>query len=201
MENDSIDTAHCPPAKNTLAQVVSPPGTFLEEELVERGMTQSHLAKLLVISEKSLSLIINGKQALAAETALKLEALWGISAQFWLNMETRYRLRLGEDSDAVRAKAVRARLARLVSLSELEKKAKIPKWLDSKALEALACNVLGVTSLDEAERMAIPIKFNPGLRLRHPKIFTPTDQSVCGSSYICPRLLQPLFPKHLPKRA
>ena len=41
--------------------------------------------------------IVHGKRGITADTALRLERYFGVSAQFWLNLQTRYELDLAED--------------------------------------------------------------------------------------------------------
>ena len=38
--------------------------------------------------------IVNGKKAITADTALELEKVLGIDAQYWTNLESRYRMTL-----------------------------------------------------------------------------------------------------------
>lgn len=66
------------------------PGEVLREELAERGVTQTQLAKWMGISVSLLNEIINGKRDISAEYALLLEAALGIDADFWLNMQRSY---------------------------------------------------------------------------------------------------------------
>ena len=66
------------------------PGEVLREELAERGITQTQLAKRMGISVSLLNEIINGKRDISAEYALLLEAALGIDADFWLNMQRSY---------------------------------------------------------------------------------------------------------------
>jgi plasmid maintenance system antidote protein VapI len=40
----------------------------------------------------------HNKRSITADTALRLEKFFGISAQFWLNLQTRYDLEVSEDS-------------------------------------------------------------------------------------------------------
>ena len=73
-------------------QVATHPGELLAEELSERGMTQSALAKATGRPFKAINEIINGKKAITAETALQLESTLGISARTWMNLQTTYDL-------------------------------------------------------------------------------------------------------------
>ena len=79
------------PAAPTL-EVAAHPGGLLAEELAERGMTQSALAKATGRPFKAVNEIVNGKKAITAETALQLESALGISARTWMNLQTTYDL-------------------------------------------------------------------------------------------------------------
>ncbi len=66
------------------------PGEVLREELAERGVTQTQLAKKMGISVSLLNEIVNGKRNISVEYALLLEAALGIDADFWLNLQQAY---------------------------------------------------------------------------------------------------------------
>ncbi len=73
--------------------IAIPPGEYLAEEIEARGITQKELAKKMRRPLNAINEIINGKKAITAETALQLEeAMPGIPAKFWLNLETDYQL-------------------------------------------------------------------------------------------------------------
>ena len=71
-----------------------PPGELLEEELEARGMTQRELAARLGRPAQTINEIIKAKKAITPDTALGLEAVLGIDAQYWLNLESDYRMTL-----------------------------------------------------------------------------------------------------------
>jgi HTH-type transcriptional regulator / antitoxin HigA len=73
--------------------IAIPPGEYLAEEIATRGLSQKELAKRMGRPLNAINEIINGKKAITAETALQLEDVMPeISARFWLNLETDYRL-------------------------------------------------------------------------------------------------------------
>ncbi len=72
--------------------VAMPPGETIRENMQHLGMKQKELAVRLGMSTKHLSNIINGKEPITYETALKLETVIGPTAQFWMNLETNYQL-------------------------------------------------------------------------------------------------------------
>lgn len=64
------------------------PGEMLNEEFVKPlGITQMELAKAIGISFQSVNAIVNQRRGITPDTALRLEQLFGASAQFWLNLQ------------------------------------------------------------------------------------------------------------------
>lgn len=74
-----------------------PPGELLAEELAARGMTRDELARRMGRSRRTVSAIVTGREAITAETALRLERALGIAAPLWVGLERRYRLALATD--------------------------------------------------------------------------------------------------------
>jgi len=70
------------------------PGEILQEELEARNWTQKHLAELMNRPIQLVNNIINGRSGISSETALDLAAIFGTSAQFWMNLDSSYRLTL-----------------------------------------------------------------------------------------------------------
>ena len=66
----------------------SHPGEMLKEEfLVPLGMTQRELSRRLRVSYPRLNELIHGRRGVTPDTALRLEQLLGVEAQFWLNLQ------------------------------------------------------------------------------------------------------------------
>ncbi len=70
------------------------PGDLIKEELEERGWTQEDLAEILGRTTAGVNEIITGKRGITVDTAKGLGEALGTGAQFWLNMESAYRLSL-----------------------------------------------------------------------------------------------------------
>ncbi len=70
---------------------VVPPGEILSEYLDSLGMTQRDLAARTGLTPKTINEIVQGKAAITADTALKLERVVGRPAHFWQNLESLYR--------------------------------------------------------------------------------------------------------------
>lgn len=64
------------------------PGEMLLEEFLKPlGMTQRALAERLDVSYPRVNELIHGKRGVTPDTALRLERLFGMEAQFWLNLQ------------------------------------------------------------------------------------------------------------------
>ena len=70
-------------------------GTILKEYLAAKNIFQEDVARITNSSTRHVSCVINGKQKLSYEFALKLEKVFpDIKAEFWLDIEQYYRLNL-----------------------------------------------------------------------------------------------------------
>jgi len=72
------------------------PGRILKRELGARGVSANKLALALHVPSGRITSILNGKRAITPETALRLGHYFGSSAQFWMNLQTRYDLTVAE---------------------------------------------------------------------------------------------------------
>ena len=71
------------------------PGEILREDFLEPlGISINQLSRDLSVPPNRISEIVNGKRAITADTALRLQRYFGIEAQFWLNLQTEYDLRI-----------------------------------------------------------------------------------------------------------
>ena len=113
---------------NIMPARVPSPGNVLAMELEAREWSQSDLAALMDRPEQLISEIINAKKQITPETALELSEALGTSAEFWMNLESSYRLHLARQQQGPNqsATARRARLRELAPYIELRKLG----WLD-----------------------------------------------------------------------
>ena len=70
------------------------PGEHLAEELKELGMSAAELARRLAVPTNRVTGILNGQRAITGDTALRLAHFFGTSAEFWLNLQSLYELRI-----------------------------------------------------------------------------------------------------------
>jgi antitoxin HigA-1 len=69
------------------------PGEILLEEFIKPlGVTQSELAERLGISRVRLSEIVREQRGVTPDTALRLEKVLGMSADFWLGLQMKWDL-------------------------------------------------------------------------------------------------------------
>lgn len=72
------------------------PGEHLSEELETLKMTAAELARQLKVPTNRITEILKGRRAITGDTALRLGHFFGTSAEFWLNLQTLFELRLAE---------------------------------------------------------------------------------------------------------
>jgi len=72
------------------------PGEHLAEELKELGMSAAGLARNLDVPTNRITGILNGQRAITGDTALRLAHFFGTSAEFWLNLQSIYDLRIAQ---------------------------------------------------------------------------------------------------------
>ena len=72
------------------------PGEHLAEELKELGMSAAELARKLDVPTNRVTGILNGQRGITGDTALRLAHFLGTSAEFWLNLQSLYELRIAQ---------------------------------------------------------------------------------------------------------
>jgi addiction module HigA family antidote len=71
------------------------PGEILREDFMEpMGLSINRLARDIVVPPNRISEIVNGKRTITADTALRLQRYFRVEAQFWLNLQSEYDLRM-----------------------------------------------------------------------------------------------------------
>ncbi|OQY28759.1 MAG: addiction module antidote protein, HigA family [Candidatus Cloacimonetes bacterium 4572_55] len=72
-----------------------PPGEILREDfMIPYEISINQLGRDLDVPPNRISGIVNGKHSITADTALRLECYFGVEAQFWLNLQSEYDLRI-----------------------------------------------------------------------------------------------------------
>ncbi|MBW2201168.1 MAG: HigA family addiction module antidote protein [Deltaproteobacteria bacterium] len=83
--------------KNRKLPPIHPGEILIAEFLKPMGISQYRLAKDISVPPRRINEIVHGKRSISADTALRLGRFFGISPQFWLNLQTRFDLEVTED--------------------------------------------------------------------------------------------------------
>lgn len=133
---------------------VFPPGEFIREELKERGWCQADLAQILDRPLQMVNQVMSGKKAITANTARELAAVFGTSAQFWMDLESAWQLhRQDKASDVTRVRS-RARLYDVAPIREMQKRGWLKKTKTSQQLEGELRRFFDVRNLNDVPNLA-----------------------------------------------
>ena len=134
------------------------PGSIIRAELDARGWTQKDLARIMGRPEKTISQIVNGHKQITPETALELAAAFGTSAELWLNLEARYRLREAEGEHGTSEIERKGRLYDMLPISELQKRGWIDEHEAIDDLEREVRSFLGIARLTARPRVLVSLR-------------------------------------------
>jgi len=79
-----------------MAPMAIHPGEHLAEELEVLDMSAAELARQLQVPTNRITAILNGQRAITGDTALRFAHFFGTSAEFWLNLQSLYEVRIAE---------------------------------------------------------------------------------------------------------
>ncbi|MCC6444110.1 MAG: HigA family addiction module antidote protein [Armatimonadetes bacterium] len=139
--------------------LVTSPGEVLEEELAARHWTQTDLAAIMKRPVQAINEIIRGTKQITPDTALELGAALGTSPEFWMNLESKYRLWLARKNGPASLIQRRSRLFSLVPVRELIKRGWIRHTESIDDLERQVVGFLGIAS--PAETPALNFRYSP----------------------------------------
>ena len=84
-----------------------PGDMLLNEFLTPMGLTQRELADAIHVPYQRINEIINGKRGITPSTALRLARFFGMSADFWMNVQLRWDLYAAQQSEADTLQSIR----------------------------------------------------------------------------------------------
>jgi HTH-type transcriptional regulator/antitoxin HigA len=127
------------------------PGEILRDELEARGWTQGDFADITGKPIQAINEIIIGKKAITPETAVLFSDALGTSAEFWLNLESAYRLdRVRQRSSVESSVSRKARIYSLAPVKELMKRG----WIKATdKIDELEKEVLKFLRLPDLEHL------------------------------------------------
>ena len=70
------------------------PGEHLYDELQELGMSARELARNIKVPTTRITDILRGRRGITGDTALRLSQYFGVSPDFWMNLQKLYELDL-----------------------------------------------------------------------------------------------------------
>ena len=82
------------------------PGEHLQQELEALSMSAAAFARKIDVPANRITQILKGERDITADTAIRLGHFFGTSAQFWMNLQTIYDLRLAQDRNGLAIKAL-----------------------------------------------------------------------------------------------
>ncbi len=85
------------------------PGEMLLEEFLEpMNLTQRQLADGIFVSYQRINEMINGKRGMTPSTALRLAKFFGVSSDFWMNLQLRWDLYHAQEQEGEEIKRIQA---------------------------------------------------------------------------------------------
>ena len=84
------------------------PGEMLLGEFLKpMGLTQRELAVAISVPYQRVNEIINGRRGITPSTALRLAKFFGVSPDFWMNIQLRWDLYFAKQSEADNLKTIK----------------------------------------------------------------------------------------------
>lgn len=84
------------------------PGEMLSEEFLRpMGVTQRELADAIGVPYQRINELVNGKRGVTPSTALRLAKFFGVSPDFWLNLQMRWDLYRAQQIEKSELKAIK----------------------------------------------------------------------------------------------
>lgn len=89
-------------------RVPTHPGEMLLEEfLIPMGLSQRELAKAIHVPYQRVNELVNGRRGMTPSLALRLAKYFGVSADFWMNLQLRWDLYHAQRSEIKELEKIR----------------------------------------------------------------------------------------------
>ena len=82
------------------------PSEQLAEELNELGISAAAFSRQIGVPTNRVTQILNGRRSITGDTALRLAHFFGASAEFWLNLQGLYEIRLARQKSGKAIKSL-----------------------------------------------------------------------------------------------
>ena len=113
---------------------------LLEEFLIPMGLTQRDLAEVLRVPYQRINGIIKRHRGMTLSMALRLAKYFGMSADFWMNLQLRWDLFYAQQSEKKELKAIRPFAAKIpnkttkMALRDVRKRRHLKSFDNTKSL-------------------------------------------------------------------
>ncbi len=125
-----------------------PTGEFIKEELEVRHWGQEDLSRILGLSLKTINKLVKGKQSVTIEMARFLSKAFRQSPQYWLNLDTNYRLRLQEETKKEGAVSIKSRIFQYMPIREMIRKGWLKEYNNLNELVQQVKDFWGIDEID-----------------------------------------------------
>ena len=106
------------------------PADFIQEQLDARGWTQEDLADVLGYSIQTVNKILKNKTSITTDVAIALGKAFNQTPQYWLNLDSIYRLNLRNETQEDEAVVIRSKIYQTMPVNEMAKR----KWINKQDL-------------------------------------------------------------------
>lgn len=141
--------------------IIVSPGDIIRDNLEALNWTQDDLANVMGMNPKSINELINNKSPITFESAKLLSKAFGPSPQFWINLDTNYRLRSKDDNVKEKDAELKALIYRYMPIREMINKRWIP---DYSSVNELKNNVKLFWNIDTIDFSLIENKELPSFK-------------------------------------
>lgn len=138
------------------ARVVKP-GQIMARELEARGWSQKDLAEIMGRPIQAINEIVGGSKQITPNTAHELAQVFGTSPEFWMNLETNYRLHLAQKEQGSTDIPRRSKVYSLAPVKELIKRGWIKTPDSVNELEKRVCSFLEISSPEEEPQFEMAV--------------------------------------------
>jgi HTH-type transcriptional regulator/antitoxin HigA len=135
------------------------PGYFIREQMDLREWTQEDLAEVTGLTLKHINKILQDKQPLTIDTARIFAEVFNTSAQYWINIDTSYRLwKIQDQSVKEKNAGIRAVIYERMPVRDMVKKGWIGSFNNIEELKSETLRFWGWENLDftSLDRQSIP---------------------------------------------
>ncbi|EGQ7853135.1 HigA family addiction module antitoxin [Vibrio vulnificus] len=144
-----------------ISDLAIPPGEYLEEVLDDLELSQAELARRMGRPPQAINEIIKGEKAITPDTAIQLEQVVGVPAEFWNNLESEYRLVLAKEQEMLKAQQETEAVSKFPYL-EMSKLGLVKKTRNAIEKVKELQKFFGVSSLFNIENVK---EYSPAFRL------------------------------------